>query len=81
VFVPGKLFQPSLSVCRKARSLPLSYLSKSLLTRIGSDVNCKTLDKGGKACLGQTLQLIPKISKLRQYKVLTFANGAIALKL
>ncbi len=63
VFVLGKPFQPSLMFASKARA----YLSEAPLmySTLSQAPHPQTLDKAGKACQGQTLQLITKICKFR----------------
>ncbi len=70
VFVPGKLFQPSLMFVGEARSLPQNGAPERCFTRVGFWPYPETLDQAGKASQGQTLQLIVKICKLRTKKVL-----------
>ncbi len=52
-----------------------------LLSSVGSWPHPKTLDQAGKACQGQTLQLITKIRKLLPLKVLQYIPLAVLGKL
>jgi hypothetical protein len=55
VFVPAKLFQPSL-------------MFQVLHSRVGSRPHPQTLDEAGKACKGQTLKTITKNRIIRTKK-------------
>ncbi len=66
VSVLGKPFQPSLMFVGKPRSTPQSEAPHPRVKRLKGASLRKA--QAGKACQGQTLQLITKIRKLRPYK-------------
>ncbi len=62
---PGKPFQSSLMLVRKARAYLSEALFRCSTVVYGSQPYPQTLDYVGKTCKGQTLKVIANISKLR----------------